>query len=315
MADFWTGRKVFVTGGHGFLGSRIVADLRSRGADVLAPSHIELDLLDSHEVLNFVFRNLPTLVIHCAGVVGGIGYNIVNPARLIRENVQMGLNLFEACKEFPGAIQKVVCIGSACSYPEAAPNPVSEEQFWIGYPEPTNGPYGIAKRVLFDLCQSYYKQHGLRSNYLVLANLYGPGCRFDANSHVIPALIGKVDQAIRDGESEIKIFGTGKPEREFLYIQDASDAVIESSENLDYKLPLNIGTGKKVSILDLAQMIISSMSPGLRIETDPSRPDGHPGRVLDLRKMESLLSFRPQVGLQDGVRNTIAWFKEIRVPS
>jgi len=303
---FWSGKSVVVTGGAGFLGRPTVAQLDELGAEVRAIRSADYDLRD--RAACFEALEGAQVVLHLAANVGGIGYNRRNPGPLAHDNLAMGLNVFEACREH-GA-EKLVAACSVCAYPKFTPVPFSEDNIWDGYPEESNAPYGLAKKMLLVLSDSYRRQYELASCAPVMANLYGPGDNFDLeDSHVIAAMIHKFVVAAERGDPEVVLWGTGKPSREFLYVDDAARALILCAERLDVSDPVNIGTGKETSIRDLAEMI--SELAGFQGKTvwDESRPDGQPKRYLDTTRARELIGFEAETPLAEGLKRTIESFR------
>jgi GDP-L-fucose synthase len=303
---FWADKGVTVTGGAGFLGQPTVALLEALGADVRVTRSAEHDLRD--RAACFEALRDAQVVIHLAANVGGIGYNRRNPGPLAHDNLAMGLNVFEACREL-GA-EKLVAACSVCAYPKFTPVPFREENIWDGYPEESNAPYGLAKKMLLVLSDSYRRQYGLDSCAPVMANLYGPGDNFDLeDSHVIAAMIHKYVLAAERGESEVVLWGTGEPSREFLYVDDAARALVLCAETLDTSEPVNIGTGTETKIRDLAESI--SELTGFEGGTiwDSSRPDGQPKRYLDTSRARELIGFEAATPLDEGLRRTIESFR------
>jgi GDP-L-fucose synthase len=304
--SFWPGKAVAVTGGAGFLGRPTVTRLEDLGADVTVIRSAEHDL--RARAACFDALEGAQVVLHLAANVGGIGYNRRNPGPLAHDNLAMGLNVFEACREL--GVEKLVAACSVCAYPKFTPVPFSEDEIWNGYPEESNAPYGIAKQMLLLLSDAYRRQYGLDSCAPVMANLYGPGDNFDLeDSHVIAAMVHKYVRAVERGEGEVVLWGTGKPTREFLYVDDAARALILCAERLGVSDPVNIGTGKETSIRDLA-VTISRLS-GFEGETvwDESRPDGQPKRYLKVERARELIGFEAETPLEDGLRQTIESFR------
>jgi GDP-L-fucose synthase len=303
---FWSGKAVAVTGGAGFLGRRTVAMLEELGADVSVVRSAEHDLRDRAACFDALRE--AQVVLHLAANVGGIGYNRRNPGPLAHDNLAMGLNVFEASHEL--GVEKLVAACSVCAYPKFTPVPFKEEDIWSGYPEESNAPYGLAKKMLLVLSDSYRRQYGLDSCAPVMANLYGPGDNFDLeDSHVIAAMIHKYVLAVERGEPEVVLWGTGEPSREFLYVDDAARALLLCAERLNSSEPVNIGTGVETKIRELAESI--SRLTGFEGETvwDTSRPDGQPKRYLDTTRARTLIGFEAQMPLEEGLKRTIESFR------
>ena len=303
---FWSGKRVNVTGGGGFLGRPTVAMLEELGAEVKTIRSADFDLRDPAACLD-ALRDAQ-VVIHLAANVGGIGYNRRNPGPLAHDNLAMGLNVFEACRELD--VEKLVAACSVCAYPKFTPVPFKEENIWDGYPEESNAPYGLAKKMLLVLSDSYRRQYGLDSCAPVMANLYGPGDNFDLeDSHVIAAMIHKYVVAAERGDEQVVLWGTGKPTREFLFVDDAARALILCAERLEVSDPVNIGTGRETSIRELAGTI--SELAGFEGKTiwDDSRPDGQPKRYLDTSRARELIGFEAETPLDEGLRQTIESFR------
>jgi GDP-L-fucose synthase len=306
---YWAGKKVVVTGGTGFLGKPTARLLESLGADTVAPRSAEYDLRDA-EATQRALRGAD-VVIHLAANVGGIGYNLRNPAPLAYDNTLMGLNVFEACRRH--GVGKLVAVCSVCAYPKHSRIPFSEDEIWNGYPEESNAAYGIAKRMLLVLSEAYRSQYGLESCVPVVANLYGPGDNFGLeDSHVIAAMIHKYVIAKERGEAQVVLWGSGEPSREFLYVDDAARALVLAAERCETSAPFNVGTGIETRIRDLATTI--SERVGYEGETvwDTSRPDGQPRRYLDVARARELLGFEAEVSLETGLERTIESFREAR---
>jgi GDP-L-fucose synthase len=306
---FWAHKRVVVTGGGGFLGRPTSAMLDELGADVIAPRSSEFDLTEQAAALDLIEG--ADVVIHLAANVGGIGFNRRNPGPLVRDNTAMGLHVFEACRTHE--VQKLVAACSVCAYPKFTDVPFSEDDIWSGYPEESNAPYGLAKRMLLVFSDAYRRQFGLNSCAPVVANLYGPGDNFDLeDSHVIAAMVHKYVAAAERGDSEVVLWGTGEPSREFLYVDDAARALILAAELYDSSEPVNIGVGKETKIRDLAQMI--SELTGFQGETvwDSSKPDGQPKRYLDVNRAREGFGFEAEVPLEKGLAATIESFRADR---
>jgi GDP-L-fucose synthase len=308
--SFWVNKRVVVTGGAGFLGSFVVGKLRERGAkDICIPRSKDYNLVEMETVRSLYRDARPEIAIHLAAKVGGIGANRANPGKFFYDNLMMGVQMMEIARQV--GIEKFVAIGTICAYPKFTPVPFKEEDLWKGYPEETNAPYGLAKKMLLVQAQSYRQQYGLNAIYLLPVNLYGPKDNFDlASSHVIPAIIKKCFDAIRNGEDEITIWGTGKATREFLYVEDCAEGIILASERYDGPFPVNLGAGFEISIKDLAQIITKLMGYHGEIVWDLSQPDGQPRRMLDTSKAEAYFGFRAKTPLEEGLEKTIQWYKE-----
>lgn len=307
---FWTGKRVLVTGGAGFLGRYVVDMLRARGAkDIFVPRSVEYDLVQMPAVEQ-VYRDAnPDLVIHLAARVGGIGANMDNPGKFFYDNLLMGVQLIEVGRRC--GIQKFVSLGTICAYPKFIPVPFKEETLWDGYPEETNAPYGLAKKMLLVQGQAYRQQYGFNSIYLLPVNLYGPGDNFDLHtSHVIPALIRKCVEAVKRGEPQIVCWGDGTPTREFLFVKDCAEAIVLAAEQYNGAEPVNIGTGEEVSIKRLTEMIAEITGFKGRIYWDASRPNGQPRRCLDTSRATHAFGFNAQTKLDVGLRTTVLWYRE-----
>jgi GDP-L-fucose synthase len=303
---FWEGTPTVVTGGGGFLGGPTVRLLESLGADVRVVRSSDHDLRDQRAAREAV--DGAEVVVHLAARVGGIGFNRRNPAPLAYDNLMMGANVFEASRE--AGVSKLVAACSVCAYPKFTPVPFKEDDLWNGYPEESNAPYGIAKKMLIVLSDSYRRQYGFDSCAPVLANLYGPDDNFDLeDSHVIAAMVRKYVEATERGDAEVVLWGTGSPSREFLYVDDAARALVLAAERYDSSDPVNIGTGKETRIRDLAETI--ERLSGFEGETvwDSSKPDGQPTRYLDVSRAAERIGFEAEVELEDGLRRTIDSFR------
>jgi GDP-L-fucose synthase len=304
--SFWSGKSVAVTGGAGFLGRPLVAMLEELGGEVRTIRSADHDLRE--RAACFEALEGAQVVVHLAANVGGIGYNRRNPGPLAHDNLAMGLNVFEACREL--GVEKLVAACSVCAYPKFTPVPFEEDNIWDGYPEESNAPYGLAKKMLLVLSDAYRRQYGFDSCAPVMANLYGPGDNFDLeDSHVIAAMIHKFVVAAERGDPEVVLWGTGKPSREFLYVDDSARALLLCAERLEVSDPVNIGTGKETSIRDLAGMISELAGFEGKTVWDESRPDGQPKRYLDVSRARELTGFEAQTPLEDGLRRTIESFR------
>ncbi len=304
--DFWQGKDVVVTGGGGFLGKPTVRMLTELGAGVRVPRSAEHDLTDSIACRQALQG--ADVVIHLAANVGGIGFNRRNPGPLARDNTAMGLNVFEACREL--GVGKLVAACSVCAYPKFTPVPFKESDLWGGYPEESNAPYGLAKKMLIVFSDAYRRQYGLDSCVPVIANLYGPDDNFDLeDSHVIAAMVNKYVSAAKSGDSEVVLWGTGEPSREFLYVDDAARAMILAAEHGDSSEPFNVGTGVETKIRDLAELVAAAAGYEGETVWDTSRPDGQPVRYLDVSRAAETIGFRAEVPLDEGLRRTVESFE------
>jgi len=309
MPSFWQAKRVLVTGGAGFMGSRAVAGLRAAGADVFVPRSREYNLVDGVAVKRLFKDARPEIVIHAAAVVGGIGANRANPGRFFYENLMMGAQCLEESRL--AGVQKFVAIGTICAYPKFTPVPFKEEDLWTGYPEETNAPYGLAKKMLLVQSQSYRQQYGFNSIFLLPVNLYGPNDNFDpSSSHVIPALIRKMVEAVRSDASEVEIWGTGKATREFLYVNDCAEGILLAAERYDGADPVNLGAGFEISIKDLAEKIARQCGFKGKLRWDSSKPDGQPRRCLDTSRAVSAFGFKAKTGFDEGLAETVRWYHE-----
>jgi GDP-L-fucose synthase len=308
MTD-WTGVPVIVTGGAGFLGSVLTERLRRGGARVFVPRRVDYDLTDAAAAARLFTDAAPEVVFHLAAAVGGIGANRANPGRFFYENIAMGQHIVEQARRY-GRLRKLVIVGTTCAYPGEAPVPLREDDLWSGYPEPTNAPYGIAKRALLVMAQAYRAQYGLNAVYLIPANLYGPGDNFDPEtSHVIPALIRKCVDAVSSGAEEIVAWGDGTPTREFLYVTDAARGLVLAAERYERPDPVNLGSGQEISIRDLVGTIAGLTGYRGRVAWDTSRPGGQRRRRLDVSRARETFGFTAEVPLDRGLRETIDWYR------
>src|SRR3954454_16165094 len=307
---FWAQKRVTVTGGGGFLGRPTVAMLEDLGAEIRVIRSADHDLRDRAACFDALESS--QVVIHLAANVGGIGYNRRNPGPLAHDNLAMGLNVFEVCREL--GVEKLVAACSVCAYPKFTPVPFKEDDIWDGYPEESNAPYGLAKKMLLVLSDSYRRQYGFDSCAPVCANLYGPGDNFDPNdSHVIAAMINKFTDAVDNDKPTVTLWGTGSPSREFLYVDDAARAMILAAERLDSSVPVNIGTGIETKIRDLAAIVAETVGFDGETVWDTSRPDGQPVRYLDVTRARELFGFEAQMPLDEGLRRTVESYREGRV--
>ena len=300
--------KIVVTGGHGFLGSWVVKELRNRGySNIFIPHFSEYDLRSS-DVSAKVVKN-SDIVIHLAANVGGIGYNLCNPGTLFYDNSIMGINIIEASRL--AKVKKFVCVGTICAYPKFTSVPFKEDDLWLGYPEETNAAYGIAKKILLVQLQAYRSQFDFNGIYLMPVNMYGPGDNFDPkSSHVIPALIKKILEAKQKGENKIMVWGDGSPSREFLYVEDAAKAIVDAMEKYDRSEPVNLGSGHEITIHDLVSLLCKLMEFKGKIEWDASKPGGQPRRCLDVTRAHKLFNFKATTPLEIGLKNTISWYEQ-----
>lgn len=310
--SFWPGRRVLVTGGGGFLGKALVETLRGRGAaDVLAPRAAELDLRERDAVRAYLAREKPDVVVHAAAVVGGIGANRAHPGRFFYENAIIGIQLIEEARR--AGVAKLVCLGTICAYPKFTPVPFREEDLWNGYPEETNAPYGLAKKMLLVQLQAYRQEYGFDGIYLLPVNLYGPGDNFDLEtSHVIPAMIRKFLEAKAGGVREVILWGDGTPTREFLYVDDAAQGIAAAAEAYDGAGPVNLGSGEEIAIRDLARLVAEKTGYAGAIGWDAAKPNGQPRRRLDVSRARRLFGWRAKTSLADGLSATVAWYREDR---
>jgi GDP-L-fucose synthase len=302
--SFWKGKKVLVTGGGGFLGSRVVARLAEAGAEVSAPRRKEFNLVDREATRRLFQKVRPEVVVHAAAVVGGIGANMQNPGLFFYENLLMGAHVVEESRI--AGVSKIALIGTICAYPKFTPVPFQEENLWNGYPEETNAPYGLSKKMLLVQGQAYRQQYGLNSIFLLPVNLYGPGDNFDPKtSHVIPALIRKC----LESRDELVVWGTGTASREFLYVDDCAEAIVLAAERYDKPDPVNVGAGFEITIKDLTEMIVRLTGFRGRVVWDPTKPDGQPRRCLDVTRAEREFGFKARTGFEDGLRRTIESYR------
>lgn len=301
-------KRIIVTGGAGFLGSHVMEKLRERGCSNLrVADRTDYDLRNRSEIERLFREFPPEIVIHLAAAVGGIGANQACPGSLFYDNAIMGIELIEQCRK--AAAEKLVLLGTVCAYAKFTPVPFKEEDLWNGYPEETNAPYGLAKKMLLVQSQAYRQQYGFNSIYLLPVNLYGPGDNFDPRtSHVIPALMRKCVEALKKGEKEIVCWGDGSATREFLYVDDCAEAILLASERYNGSEPVNVGAGFEISIRDLANKIAELVGFRGQIVWDTSRPNGQPRRCLDTTRAEEKFGFRATVSLEEGLRRTLEWY-------
>ena len=310
--SFWADRRVMVTGGGGFLGKAVVARLEAAGAtEVFVPRSRDYDLRTSDGIRSALADGRPDVVIHLAAVVGGIGANRENPGRFFYENAIMGIELMEQARV--ASVAKFVQIGTVCSYPKFTPVPFHEDDLWNGYPEETNAPYGVAKKMLLVQGQAYRQQYGFDVIHLIPVNLYGPGDNFDpASSHVIPALIKKAVDARDAGEASIEVWGTGSASREFLYVDDAAEGIVLGAERYDGAEPVNLGVGREITIRQLVELIVRLTGFAGEVRWDAGKPDGQPRRALDTSRAHELFGFEAKTSFEDGLRRTIDWYEQHR---
>ena len=301
-----------ITGGDGFLGRHLQKRLHAAGvkpADIYVPLIEDYDLTQKADCERLYKEAKPDVVIHLAAQVGGIGANQANPGRYFYANMAMGLHLIEAARTF--GLKKFVQVGTICAYPKFTPVPFREDDLWTGYPEETNAPYGIAKKALLVMCQAYRQQYGLNAIYLLPVNLYGPRDNFDLHtSHVIPALIRKCIEAHRRHADHIEAWGTGAASREFLYVEDAAEAIALATEKYNDPDPVNLGAGREITIKDLTELVAHLSNFTGKIIWDPTKPDGQPRRCLDTTRARERFGFSAQTTLEDGLKKTIAWYEQ-----
>ena len=306
--SFWSDKRVLVTGGTGFLGSHVVAELRSRGCgSVLPVGASDYDLRERDQVVKCLLDTRPNLIIHMAAVVGGIGANRKHPGQFFYDNAMMGIIMVEEARKF--GVEKMTIVGTICAYPKMTPVPFREENLWDGYPEETNAPYGLAKKMLLVQSQACRQEYGFNSIYLLPVNLYGPGDNFDPeSSHVIPALIRRAVEAKERGAKKMVCWGTGSATREFLYVEDCARALALASERYNGSEPVNIGSGREIRIGDVAKLVAEGVGYDGEIEWDPSKPDGQPRRCLDTSRALRKFGFQAEMPFEEGLCRTIAWY-------
>jgi GDP-L-fucose synthase len=308
--NYWRDKRVTVTGGGGFLGSFIVEKLRARGAkDIFVPRSRDYDLVQPAEISRMLDEARADVIIHAAALAGGIGVNRSRPADFFYINLMMGVPLMHQAWERD--VKKFVALGTICSYPKFAPAPFREEDLWDGYPEETNAPYGLAKKMLLVQAQAYRDQYGFNAIFLLPVNLYGPRDNFDLEtSHVIPALIRKFLDAQTRKEKQVELWGDGSPTREFLYVEDAAEGVVLAAESYDGPEPVNLGSGNEISIKDLAKMIARFTGYAGEFVWNTNKPNGQPRRLLDVSRAEESFGFRAGTDFEEGLRKTIAWYRQ-----
>jgi GDP-L-fucose synthase len=319
MAEtFWQDKKVIVTGGAGFLGSFVIEKLKGRGAtDIFIPRIENYNLVDPNDIKRLYADNLKgvepknVVIIHLAANVGGIGANREHPADFFYDNLMMGVELMH--QAYKNGVGKFVAIGTVCAYPKFTPVPFKEDDLWMGYPEETNAPYGLAKKMMLVQAQAYRAQYGFNAIYLLPVNLYGPRDNFNlATSHVIPALIRKAVEATERSDAELQVWGDGSPTREFLYVEDAADGIVSAAEKYNGDLPVNLGSGYEISIKDLTEMIVKMTGFQGKLAWQTDKPNGQPRRGLDVSRAKELFGWGAQVSFEEGMRRTIEWFKSNR---
>jgi len=310
--EFWQNNKVCVTGGAGFLGSFVTEKLRQRGAtQVFIPRIEDYDLVQQSEIQRMLADAKPDVIIHLAALAGGIGANRARPADFFYINLMMGVQLMH--EAWKSGVKKFVAIGTICAYPKFTPLPFREDNLWDGYPEETNAPYGLAKKMLLVQAQAYREQHGFNAVYLLPVNLYGPRDNFDLQtSHVIPALIRKCLEAKQRNDSQVVLWGDGSPTREFLYVEDAAEGILRAAERYNGGEPVNLGSGMEISIKELAMLIARLTGYTGEFVWDTSKPNGQPRRALDVSRAEKLFGFRARVPFEEGLRRTIEWYRQQR---
>ena len=310
--ESWSKKRVCVTGGAGFLGSYVTAKLRERGArDVFIPRIEDYDLVKPEDIKRMLDDSRPDVILHLAAHVGGIGANREHPAEFFYDNLMMGVQLMH--QSWLLGLEKFVALGTVCAYPKFTPVPFSEDDIWEGYPEETNAPYGLAKKMLLVQAQAYREQYGFNAIFLLPVNLYGPRDNFDPrSSHVIPALIRKCLEAQDAGQDEIVVWGDGSPTREFLYVEDAAEGILLAAEKYDGSEPVNLGSGREISIKDLALLIARLTEFKGRMVFDTTKPNGQPRRALNTTRAEKYFGFRAGTNFEEGLKRTVDWYREFR---
>lgn len=305
---FWSKKRICITGGAGFLGHHLVENIKKRGAkEIFIPTIEAYDLVQQKDIIRMLDDSRPDVIIHLAAHVGGIGANREHPAEFFYDNLMMGVQLIH--ESWKRGVEKFVAIGTVCAYPKFTPVPFREDYIWNGYPEETNAPYGLAKKMLLVQSQSYRQQYGFNSLFLIPVNLYGPRDNFrPESSHVIPALIKKCVEAKENRAEEVVIWGDGSPTREFIYVDDAAEGIASATELYNGSEPVNIGSGNEISIKDLAQLIARLTGFDGQLIFDTTKPNGQPRRGLDVSRAEKLFGFRAKMGFEEGLRRTIDWY-------
>ena len=302
--------KVLITGSTGFLGKAVINQLRKvTGYEIIGLAGKQQWDLTNQKYVDYALAEFePEFVVHLAAACGGIGINRVQPGKFLYDNLSMGMNLIETCRKY-GKLKKFIMVGTVCSYPKFTPVPFKEEDLWSGYPEETNAPYGIAKKTLMEMLIAYHKQYGFESTNLIPVNMYGPNDNFNpVSSHVIPALILKIDKAITNDENNIELWGTGNASREFLYVDDCADVICRSLEMMTTPYPINIGTGSEIKIRDLMDMLTKIMGYSGNVSYNQDFPDGQPRRCLDTNKAYKIFGFKAQTQLYEGLKKTVSWY-------
>jgi GDP-L-fucose synthase len=315
VITFWPETSVLVTGGAGFLGSRVVEKLKERGCrGVFVPRSREYDLRERDDIRRAIKDAAPEVIIHLAARVGGIGANRAHPAEYFYDNLMMGVQLLH--EAWQAGVDKLVAIGTVCAYPKYTPVPFDEDHLWDGYPEETNAPYGLAKKMLLVQSQAYRQQYGYNSIFLLPVNLYGPGDNFDPeSSHVIPALIKKCVDAVESGDEAVEVWGDGSPTREFLYVDDAAEGILLAAERYNDSLPVNLGSSSEISIKELVEIITRLTGFTGKILWDTTKPNGQPRRKLDTSRAERAFGFRARTDFATGLERTVDWYrKQIGAP-
>ena len=310
---FFEEKTVIVTGGAGFLGSELVRQLHAKGCPrIIIPRSCEFDLTQEVQIRHLLESTTPDVIIHLAAVVGGIGANRHHPGEFFYKNLIMGTQLMEQARLHE--VKKFVAIGTICAYPKFTPVPFQEKDLWLGYPEETNAPYGLAKKMMLVQSQAYRQEYQFNSIYLLPVNLYGPGDNFDlVSSHVIPALIRKCDQAVKEKRSEVEVWGTGEVSREFLYVSDAANGILLATEHYDKSEPVNLGAGEEIYIKDLAVLIAKMAGFKGQFCWNSEQPDGQPRRCLDASRANHEFGFKAAMSLEQGLRETIRWYRQSKV--
>lgn len=310
--SFWTNKRVLVTGGTGFLGKHVINQLETVGCErLIYPGSSMYDLRKIEDVRKLLSEFQPNLIIHMAAICGGIGANKERPGTFFYDNAIMGIQLIEEARK--AGVEKLVCLGTICAYPKFTPVPFREDDIWLGYPEETNAPYGLAKKMLLVQLQAYRQQYGFNGIFLLPVNLYGPHDNFDLNSsHVIPAMIRKFIEARDRNDEKVTLWGTGEASREFLYVSDCAEGIIEAAKSYDSPLPVNLGSGGSILIRDLAQVIKDEVGYVGNVEWDTTKPDGQPRRQLDVSRAKDDFGFESKTSFYEGLKKTIEWYETNR---